>query len=57
MSQELSNYSTAFNGHSALWLILIEEGHDNSKFIFWMDFELRQFSKGLKHMLIGIKQE
>ena len=25
---------------SALWLTLIEEGHGDSKFIFWMDFEL-----------------
>ena len=34
---------------NALWLTLIEEGHGDSKFMFWMDFELGQFSEGLKH--------
>ena len=34
---------------SVLWLTLIEEGHDSSNFIFWMDFELGQFSEVLKH--------
>ena len=36
---------------NALWLTLIEEGHGDSKFIFWMDFELGQFSEGLKHKI------
>ena len=37
---------------SALWLTLIEEGNDISKFIFGMDFDLWQFLEGLKHKTI-----
>ena len=36
-------------GACTLWLTLIEEGRDNSRFIFWIDFELGQFSEGLKY--------
>ena len=27
------------------------EEYDNSKLIFWMDFELKQFSEGLQHQI------